>query len=47
MPAPRGNDYAAGNSGGGAPEGNQNAQTHDLFASHEGYFDDLDDDAQQ
>lgn len=25
MPAPEGNNYAAGNSGGGAPEGNQNA----------------------
>lgn len=47
MPAPRGNSYAVGNSGGGAPEGNQNAQTHGLFASHKGYFSDLDDDEQR
>lgn len=31
----------------GAPEGNQNAQTHALFADHDGYYHNLDDDAQQ
>ena len=29
MPAPKGNNYAAGNSGGGAPEGNSNAVGND------------------
>lgn len=41
MPAPEGNDYAVDNDG-GAPAGNQNAQTHGLGASHDGYYADLD-----
>ena len=36
MPAPKGNNYAAGNSGGGAPEGNQNAVGNDGGAAPEG-----------
>lgn len=46
MPAPRGNSYAVDNDG-GAPEGNQNAQSHGLYASTEDYFGDLDDDEQR
>lgn len=41
-----GNQNAVGNDGGAAPEGNQNPQTHALFASHDGYYHDLDNDAQ-
>lgn len=46
MPAPEGNDFAVDNDG-GAPEGNQNAQTHGLDASRDGYFADLDDNEQR
>lgn len=42
MPAPEGTNFAADNDGGGAPDGNQNAQIHGLFASHDGYFANLD-----
>lgn len=49
MPAIRGNDYAKGNSGGGAPEGNQNAVGNDggapegnwNAAKHHGWSDPL------
>lgn len=46
-PAIRGNDYAKGNSGGGAPEGNTNAKGHGApvgnlnAATHQGYCDPL------
>lgn len=36
-----------GGASSGAPDGNQNSQTHALFASHDGYYHDLDDDAQE
>ncbi len=31
----------------GAPEGNQNAKTHGLFSSHDGYYQDLSDEEQE
>lgn len=40
-PAPEGNDYAVGNSGGGAPEGNTNALTHGVTADPTGLMDEL------
>lgn len=41
--APEGNDFAKGNSGGGAPEGNLNASKHHLHTSPWDYRDNLDD----
>lgn len=38
MPAIRGNDYAKGNSGGGAPVGNNNAETHGMHTDAQNWF---------
>jgi hypothetical protein len=38
MPAIRGNDYAVGNPGGGAPVDNDNAETHGLTGDPEKYY---------
>lgn len=39
MVAPKGNSYAEGNEGGGAPVGNGNAETHGLAADSKKWFD--------
>lgn len=38
MPAPRNNDFAAGNLGGGAPEQNTNARTHGFHMREDDYI---------
>lgn len=47
MPAPRNNDFAAGNPGGGAPEKNTNARTHGLTMKEDGYIERQDEQDQE
>lgn len=46
MPAPRNNDFAAGNPGGGAPESNTNARKHSLYMREDDYIERQSDDDQ-
>ena len=39
MPAPEGNDFAKGNTGGGAPSKNQNAMKHGLYSQPDNLLD--------
>lgn len=46
MPAPRDNDFAKGNPGGGAPEQNTNARKHSLYMREDDYIQRQSDDDQ-
>lgn len=41
-----GNDFAKGNSGGGAPEGNTNGESHGMFADEHAFYDQIASDAE-